>query len=42
MNPAENTQKHTAGRPREGGKACDLWAITLQNTVAMKASATFA
>jgi 3-methylfumaryl-CoA hydratase len=31
-----------AGRPRQGGKACDLWAITPQNTVAMEAVATFA
>jgi 3-methylfumaryl-CoA hydratase len=30
------------GRPRDGGKACDLWALTPENTVAMDASATFA
>ena len=32
----------TIGRPRDGGKACDLWAITPSNTVAMEAFATFA
>jgi 3-methylfumaryl-CoA hydratase len=31
-----------AGRPRDGGKICDLWALTPENTVAMEASATFA
>ena len=31
-----------AGRPRNDGKACDLWAITPQNTVAMEACAVFA
>jgi 3-methylfumaryl-CoA hydratase len=30
------------GRPRDGGTACDLWAVTPQSTVAMEASATFA
>lgn len=30
------------GRPREGANACDLWAVTPENTVAMQASATFA
>ncbi len=30
------------GRPREGGKVCDLWAVTSENTVGMEAFATFA
>ena len=30
------------GRPRNGGKACDLWAVTPQNTIAMQATASFA
>jgi len=32
----------TLGTPRDGGKACDLWAITPENTVAMEAEAFFA
>ncbi len=28
------------GRPRDGGSACDLWAITPEDTIAMEASAT--
>lgn len=32
----------TMGRPRDGGKICDLWAVTPENTVAMEAFATFA
>ncbi len=30
------------GRPRDGDRACDLWAVTPENTIAMEASARFA
>jgi 3-methylfumaryl-CoA hydratase len=36
----EGTPFDLVGRPTEGGKACDVWAVTPGGTIAMQATAT--
>ena len=38
----EGTPFDLVGRPTEGGKACEAWAVTPSGTIAMQATATFA